>query len=168
LKDVKVDLLTILNKQVLGWDSTQQAWVPMTVETAAAVSVMVGASETKAGQEGLVPAPAAGDNNKFLRGDGTWVAIPELSGLKIKKVNSLDDIDVNAEDAENYIYLVVNEVNGYDEYLVIDKKKEAIGTLDISLEGYVTTGQLETVTTKVSNLETALGGIDTRVTNITD
>lgn len=45
-------------------------------------SPMVGATATAAGKAGLVPAPAAGDNGKFLRGDGTWgeIAIPEGGG----------------------------------------------------------------------------------------
>jgi hypothetical protein len=34
--------------------------------------VMTGASASEAGATGLVPAPAAGDNAKFLKGDGTW------------------------------------------------------------------------------------------------
>ena len=37
------------------------------------VADFVGATATTAGQKGLTPAPAAGDNLKFLRGDGTWV-----------------------------------------------------------------------------------------------
>lgn len=36
------------------------------------VDTMVGANDTSAGTKGLVPAPAAGDNTKFLCGDGTW------------------------------------------------------------------------------------------------
>ena len=35
-------------------------------------SVMTGASAGDAGVSGLVPAPAAGDQGKFLQGDGTW------------------------------------------------------------------------------------------------
>ena len=31
-----------------------------------------GATESTAGVAGIVPAPAAGDQTKFLRGDGTW------------------------------------------------------------------------------------------------
>ena len=33
-----------------------------------------GATSIAGGASGFVPAPAAGDQNKFLRGDGTWVA----------------------------------------------------------------------------------------------
>ncbi len=35
-------------------------------------SNMTGASSSAAGKAGLVPAPAAGDQNKVLKGDGTW------------------------------------------------------------------------------------------------
>lgn len=34
-----------------------------------------GASATQAGDTGLVPAPSVGEQNKFLRGDGTWAAV---------------------------------------------------------------------------------------------
>lgn len=37
------------------------------------ISPMVGATANSAGDQGLVPAPQAGDQNKFLRGDATWV-----------------------------------------------------------------------------------------------
>ena len=36
------------------------------------VDTMVGATSTKAGTRGLVPGPAAGDSEKYLKGDGTW------------------------------------------------------------------------------------------------
>lgn len=35
------------------------------------------ASSSAAGSQGLVPAPAAGDQNKYLRGDGSWVTISD-------------------------------------------------------------------------------------------
>ena len=37
---------------------------------------MTGATSSAAGTSGLVPAPAAGDIDKFLKGDGTW-SIPK-------------------------------------------------------------------------------------------
>ena len=36
------------------------------------LSDFTGATAEAAGKRGMVPAPAAGENNKFLRGDGTW------------------------------------------------------------------------------------------------
>ena len=49
---------------------------------AAIATDMTGATASTAGTHGLVPAPSAGDNVKFLGGDGTWKDVPaELSGL---------------------------------------------------------------------------------------
>nr|DAF81074.1 MAG TPA: Dec protein, OB-Fold, Decoration, VIRAL PROTEIN [Caudoviricetes sp.] len=45
-------------------------------------AVMNGASASTAGSTGLVPAPAAGNHNKFLRGDGTWQVAGEVTGVK--------------------------------------------------------------------------------------
>lgn len=40
------------------------------------ISVMTGADGTNAGAKGLVPQPSVTDNNKFLKGDGTWAVPP--------------------------------------------------------------------------------------------
>lgn len=45
-------------------------------------SVFKGATASSAGSTGLVPAPAAGNNLKFLRGDGTWQVAGEVTGVK--------------------------------------------------------------------------------------
>ena len=45
-------------------------------------SVFKGATTSSAGSTGLVPAPAAGNNLKFLRGDGTWQVAGEVTGVK--------------------------------------------------------------------------------------
>ena len=44
----------------------------------------VGATASAAGSAGVVPAPSAGDNNKVLRGDGTWgdSAGPVIAGVE--------------------------------------------------------------------------------------
>ena len=47
-----------------------------------AATDMTGATASTAGTHGLVPAPAAGDDTKFLGGDGTWKdVLTALSGL---------------------------------------------------------------------------------------
>lgn len=38
---------------------------------------MTGATSSAAGAAGVVPAPASGDNGKFLRGDGTWQSVAD-------------------------------------------------------------------------------------------
>ncbi len=43
------------------------------------IKIMTGASQDNSGASGLVPAPSAGSQERFLRGDGTWANIPEYS-----------------------------------------------------------------------------------------
>ena len=50
--------------------TTALGYTPPTTNTT--YSDMTGASSSAAGKHGLVPAPAAGAQAKFLRGDGTW------------------------------------------------------------------------------------------------
>lgn len=53
---------------------------------------MTGASSGSAGAKGLVPAPAAGDQGKFLRGDGTWQNETDtLTGLTDTNISSPTD-----------------------------------------------------------------------------
>ena len=56
-------------------------------------SAMTGATSGTAGTSGLVPAPAAGDNTKFLSGDGTWKTVSAYA-LPIASANDLGGIKV--------------------------------------------------------------------------
>ena len=47
-------------------------------------NTMSGADASTAGRKGLVPAPAAGDQEKFLRGDGTW-SYPVLAEIVVSQ-----------------------------------------------------------------------------------
>ena len=54
---------------------------------------MTGATEQNAGISGLVPRPVAGDQNKFLRGDGTWAVInSSSSGLTPEEQQSINNL----------------------------------------------------------------------------
>ena len=73
-----------------------------------AATDMTGATASTAGAHGLVPAPAAGDDTKFLGGDGTWKDVPsELSGLTDVDLTSPTDgqllkYDATAQKWKNY------------------------------------------------------------------
>lgn len=56
-------------------------------------SAMTGATSGAAGTSGLVPAPAAGDNVKYLAGDGTWKSVSAYA-LPIASANDLGGIKV--------------------------------------------------------------------------
>lgn len=67
---VDVKLSGLKTGQILGFNGTD--WVNMDLPSVVEGSVMQGATESAAGVAGYVPAPQAGDQGKFLRGDGTW------------------------------------------------------------------------------------------------
>lgn len=59
---------------------------------AAIATDMTGATASADGAHGLVPQPLAGDEAKFLKGDGTWDDVPaQLSGLTDVDLNNLAD-----------------------------------------------------------------------------
>lgn len=67
-------------------------------------SNMTGASAGAAGTAGLVPAPAAGDQEKFLRGDGTWApgGAAYTAGNGISIVNNVISLDLANANNINY------------------------------------------------------------------
>ena len=80
-----------LSINLIGGTSTATTIKALTFDGSSAVSfdvdntrpeVMKGATASTSGNAGLVPAPAAGNQNKFLRGDGTWQVAGEVTGVK--------------------------------------------------------------------------------------
>lgn len=61
-----VAIASIAEGDVLQYNATTQKWIN------AALRTMTGATAVAPGKAGLVPAPAAGDNEKFLCGDGSF------------------------------------------------------------------------------------------------
>ena len=53
------------------------------VEEIAAADVFTGATSSTDGADGLVPGPKAGDEKKFLKGDGTWATPSAQTTIKI-------------------------------------------------------------------------------------
>lgn len=79
-----VNLAGLKDNQVLKYDEFTQTWIPTDLSDAINYSIMTGASDKVAGKAGLVPAPASGDQKKFLRGDGIWA---EVQGGKVEWVD---------------------------------------------------------------------------------
>ena len=66
LKDVLIDNDLLVDGSILMYDYLEQKWVNKTLDEIV-VEVMKGATSTSAGKAGLVPAPKAGEENKFLK-----------------------------------------------------------------------------------------------------
>ena len=77
LGDVYIGGQPLSDKQILVYNETSGQWNNTSLSTIinTAVGVMRGATSASAGASGLVPTPLAGDQNKFLKGNGTWATI---------------------------------------------------------------------------------------------
>ncbi len=79
IEDIEINSGSLNTGDILVYDETTQKWTSSDFSSIA--EVMVGATEHSDGSEGIVPAPKQGEQNYFLRGDGTWAQV-DLSGLE--------------------------------------------------------------------------------------
>lgn len=90
---------------------------------------MTGATSSVAGTAGYVPAPAAGDNTKYLSGDGTWKTVSQYA-LPIATANDLGGIKVgnnlSIDSTTGVLDAVVPTVN--NATLTIQKNGTSVGT----------------------------------------
>lgn len=63
---------------IYGTSSSSRGY--MAEKSLSQIRNMGGATANAGGSAGFAPAPAAGDNTKYLRGDATWQAIPGMVG----------------------------------------------------------------------------------------
>lgn len=106
---------------------------------------VTGATSSTAGTHGLVPAPAAGDEGKFLKGDGTWGTVSAGSA----SLAGLTDVDLdNPTDGQALVYDATNQewVNGeagntdyveltQAEYDALTEEEKMNGTLYFITDG---------------------------------
>lgn len=81
------------------------------------------------------------NDSKYQTEEEVAASIAAADHLKRKKIDSVDDIDPAADDADQYIYMVPkagsDEDDLYDEYMVLDGKVEHVGNTKVDLAGYV-------------------------------
>lgn len=113
---IDVKLTGLQSGQVLGFNGTE--WVPMTLPDAVEGSVMIGATATTAGKSGYVPAPQAGDEKKFLRGDGSWVEV------------ATNDVDLSEYAKKTEVEAMIEELDedfvSQNEVTILNEKTTAI------------------------------------------
>lgn len=81
------------------------------------------------------------NDSKFQTDAEVAAAIAAADHMKRKIVNSTADIDLAAEDASQYIYMVKKSStktgDKYDEYMVLDGVLEKVGDWEVDLSNYV-------------------------------
>ena len=105
LSDVIVNSLDLADASFLIYDKTEGAWVNCSKEAL----VFVGSSSLSNGKAGLVPAPIVGEENKFLRGDGTWA-----DPISTEATSNASVYQVAAEEGEDKTAAINRIVNGAD------------------------------------------------------
>lgn len=99
------------DKQILQYDIAQSAWVNKSIREA--IGVMTGATEDAQGSIGLVPAPAAKQQNLFLRGDGVWASPGASSSTDDKSITTVDNVLTLKDFGAKYYHYV--EATGSEE-----------------------------------------------------
>jgi hypothetical protein len=141
------------------WNDTDGEWVN-------GAAVMTGATGATDGASGLVPQPIAGDENKYLKGDGTWGT---LSGDIPTTLGSLDDVSISAPvNGQTIVWqdsLWVNQALNVDD-ADADSTNEIQQIDTLSFDGTILSGSLSgdgvpADTADLSSLEESQAVIDT-------
>lgn len=82
-------------------------------------------------------------------------SVSNVDHLRRKIVNNIDEINLYANDAELYIYMVPTglqyEDDKYDEYIIIDHVLEKVGSWEINLDNYASKDDLKSKVDKIDN-----------------
>lgn len=146
LKDLlDVDTTEAADGSILTYDIAQQKWVAADVDSIISnVWNDINSLKETLGQPQSDSAQATGiyaELNKKANSEDIYnksqidILISGINSLQRKKVNSIEEINVNAEDADKYIYIVPfgdTEGNRYEEYIVIEGILEKIGSIGTS------------------------------------
>lgn len=143
----------VQDKQILTYDASTKKWVNKTPEEIQ-IEVMTGATADTVGTSGLVPAPAAGEQDKYLRGDGMWAA--PLSDEQLITLGKVDGLETRVGSIETK----------YDNLI-----KDAPAALDTLKEiaDWITKDETGTqaLIQRVTNIETKVTGLQDTVGDIT-
>ena len=124
---------------------------------------MTGATESTDGISGLVPVPSAGEQNKFLRGDGTWAEFDTSSFDQ--RVGNLETL-LNGSDEEPTTIGLITTVGNLDK--IINGYQDTEGNPVEGLHSVVA-NLVETVQDfDVSKLNTRVGTLEGIINDYTD
>lgn len=144
------------------------------------VSPMTGATATTNGAQGLVPAPQAGDQNKYLRGDGTWqdptatlsAVVTNLVGSDvgktIRRIAEEETAKIVNGASENYDTLVEIEqwITNNPDAANIVALDNRVDRLEETIYGQDGTGTTDGLIVEVNNLGSNYSSLSTLVNSI--
>lgn len=128
MKDVSLSI-NISDGSFLTYNATNGKWTNTNIQLP---SKMKGATEYMSGEEGLVPAPNAGDNTQFLRGDGKWANPTQALEAEILVLRNGDTGSIREIAADEILKIVGKNVP--EQYNTIEKIANWIITNGSSIE----------------------------------
>lgn len=141
------------NKGVL-----ELAWYEPSTETAEGISSKLATLEGSLEDVKESLDEKANSNDVYTKNEtdaAIKTAITNADHLRRTIVNSKEEIDVSANNAGTFIYMVPNESdaeeNKYDEYIVINGKLEKVGSWSVDLSDYAKSSELEALQTVVDS-----------------
>jgi hypothetical protein len=167
LKNVLIQSLA--DKDLLFYDKTSLQWKNISLETLSLeIQKHLGYDRnifelTETGTLTLAGFKEAKEGSVLAKGPGGKTFWLDVSNhLKRTIVDSVMDIDEDALDADQYIYMVkassdeAGKDDIYDEYMVIDGVLEKIGSWAVDLSDYATTEAMDDLKEEVAELKEAI------------
>ena len=169
LEDVLLSELA--DNQLLSYDGAQGKWVNKSIFEA--IGLFGGATATEQGANGLVPAPGAGMQNAFLRGDGQWVTIEAGEGSSSlnadeKSVTIKDEVITLKDFGAKYYRFVpkTEDVPAHYEAQIVDNEhpwKEGLTPKVVLENGELILGWFEPDTTSVEEVVEQINAVQEQV-----
>lgn len=168
IQDILLDN-NLADGDFLVYDEAEDKWVNKPLAEALNVPVMRGATADAAGVSGLVPVPAAGDQLKFLRGDGTWVeVVGSLSPEDLQTIADLEEAVATlvGNDENKSVATIAREQVA--ELLIPENAQESLDTLE-EIAAWIQShpediaavnADILDLQNRVSDLEDAIDGIN--------
>lgn len=131
---IKIGYVNTSKKYPVQLDSNGKAYVEVPwTDTNTTYSVMTAATSDAAGNSGLVPAPPAGAQTKFLRGDGTW-QVPTNTTYNLVGAKDTQGLIKNGSDVtstEGYVPCpIINGIPYYKESVAPVSVEPAVAVLE--------------------------------------
>lgn len=155
--DTKTDEQT----QPVSMDSNGKLWTAPSSD----IDVFTGASASAAGSTGIVPAPAAGQQSKYLRGDGAWADLPN-AGTGSRGVTYLVDSYTRTDTDKAVTPKALNSVYKLIPTEVSQLTNDSNYITNAALSGYAKTTDIPTNNNQLTNGAGYITGDDVPVQSV--